>query len=109
MSQQSLIPKTPTDQAIPNPLAQNRLNVKLFRKICLLSPLLFWGLFGLEVNSVKAVENLQCPVISREEVDTNALQREIANYSATLRVYPSDPSTIKLYFQRGMASLLSKR
>ncbi|GBF54005.1 TPR repeat-containing protein [Microcystis sp. 0824] len=103
MSQQSLIPKTPTDQAIPNPLAQNSLNVKLFRKICLLSPLLFWGLFGLEVNSVKAVENLQCPVISREEVDTNALQREIANYSDTLRVYPSDPSTIKLYFQRGMA------
>ena len=103
MSQQSLIPKTPTDQAIPNPLAQNSLNVKLFRKICLLSPLLFWELLGLEVSSVKAVENLQCPVISREEVDTNALQREIANYSDTLRVYPSDPSTIKLYFQRGMA------
>jgi tetratricopeptide (TPR) repeat protein len=103
MPQQSLIPKTPTEQAIPNPLAQNSLNVKLFRKICLLSPLLFWELFGLEVSSVKAVENLQCPVISREEVDTNALQREIANYSATLRVYPSDLGTIKLYLQRGMA------
>ncbi len=103
MPQQSLIPKTPTDQALPNPLAQNSLNVKLFRKIFLLSPLLFWELFGLAVSSVKAVENLQCPVISKEEVDTNALQREIANYSATLRVYPSDLGTIKLYFQRGMA------
>jgi tetratricopeptide (TPR) repeat protein len=68
-----------------------------------LSPLLFWELLGLEVSSVKAVENLQCPVISKEEVDTNALQREIANYSATLRVYPSDLGTIKLYLQRGMA------
>ena len=103
MPQQSLIPKTPTDQAIPTPLAQNSLNVKLFRKILLLSPLLFWELLGLEVSSVKAVENLQCPVISKEEVDTNALQREIANYSATLRVYPSDLGTIKLYLQRGMA------
>ncbi|CCI26075.1 Tetratricopeptide repeat protein [Microcystis aeruginosa PCC 9809] len=68
-----------------------------------MSPLLFWELLGLEVSSVKAVENLQCPVISREEVDTNALKREIANYSATLRVYPSDLGTIKLYLQRGMA------
>ncbi|MFM7351550.1 MAG: tetratricopeptide repeat protein, partial [Microcystis aeruginosa] len=103
MPQQSLIAKTLTDQAILSPVAQNSLNVKLFRKIFLLSPLLFWGLFGLEVTSVKAVENLQCPVISKEEVDTNALQREIANYSDTLRVYPSDPGTIKLYIQRGMA------
>ncbi|AVQ74424.1 hypothetical protein B5D77_22120 [Microcystis sp. MC19] len=103
MPQQSLIPKTPTDQALATPLAQNSLNVKLLKKIFLLSPLLFWELFGLEVSSVKAVENLQCPVISREEVDTNALKREIANYSATLRVYPSDPSTIRLYLQRGMA------
>ncbi|MFM7787745.1 MAG: hypothetical protein ACKO90_06115, partial [Microcystis panniformis] len=103
MPQQSLIAKTLTDQAIPTPIAQNSLNVKLFRKIFLLSPLLFWGLFSLEISSVKAVENLQCPVISREEVDTNALQREIANYSATLRVYPSDLGTIKLYLQRGMA------
>ena len=103
MPQQSLIPKTPTDQALPNPLAQNSLNVKLFRKIFLLSPLLFWELFGLAVSSVRAVENLQCPVIYREEVDTNALKREIANYSATLRVYPSDPGTIKLYLQRGIA------
>lgn len=103
MPQQSLIPKTPTEQAIPTPAAQNSLNVKLFRKICLLSPLLLWELFGLEISSVKAVENLQCPVISREEVDTNALQREIANYSATLRVYPSDLGTIKLYLQRGIA------
>ncbi len=68
-----------------------------------MSPLFFWELFGLEVSSVKAVENLQCPVISREEVDTNALKREIANYSATLRAYPSDPNTIKLYIQRGIA------
>ena len=68
-----------------------------------MSPLLFWELFGLEVSSVKAVENLQCPVISREEVDTNALLRAIANYSDTLRVYPSDLGTIKLYLQRGMA------
>jgi hypothetical protein len=103
MPQQSLIPKTPTDQALPTPLAQNSLNVKFFRKIFLLSPLLFWGLFGLEISSVKALENLQCPVISKEEVDTNALKREIANYSATLRVYPSDLGTIKLYLQRGMA------
>jgi tetratricopeptide (TPR) repeat protein len=103
MPQQSLIPKTPTEQAIPNPLAQNSLNVKLFRKIFLLSPLLFWELFGLVVSSVRAVENLQCPVIYREEVDTNALKREIANYSDTLRVYPSDLGTIKLYLQRGMA------
>ncbi|MBC1190089.1 tetratricopeptide repeat protein [Microcystis aeruginosa CS-558/01A06] len=102
MPQQSLITKTLTAQAITPP-AQNSLNVKLFRKILLLSPLLFWELLGLEVSSVKAVENLQCPVISREEVDTNALKREIANYSATLRVYPSDPGTIKLYLQRGMA------
>jgi len=103
MPQQSLIPKTPTEQAITPPPAQNGLNVKLFRKIFLLSPLFFWELFGLEVSSVKAVENLQCPVISREEVDTNALKREIANYSATLRAYPSDPNTIKLYIQRGIA------
>ncbi|CCI02913.1 tetratricopeptide repeat protein [Microcystis aeruginosa] len=102
MPQQSLITKTLTAQAITSP-AQNSLNVKLFRKILLLSPLLFWELLGLEVSSVKAVENLQCPVISREEVDTNALKREIANYSATLRVYPSDLGTIKLYLQRGMA------
>ncbi|ARI80180.1 tetratricopeptide repeat protein [Microcystis aeruginosa] len=64
---------------------------------------MFWGLFGLEVNPVKAAENLQCPVISSAEIDTNDLKREIANYSATLRAYPSDPSTIKLYFQRGIA------
>jgi hypothetical protein len=57
MPQQSLIPKTPTEQAIPTPAAQNSLNVKLFRKIFLFSPLLFWQLFGLEVSSVKAVEN----------------------------------------------------
>ncbi|MGV2388195.1 MAG UNVERIFIED_CONTAM: hypothetical protein LVR29_07240 [Microcystis novacekii LVE1205-3] len=68
-----------------------------------MSPLLFWELFGLEVSSVKAVENLPCPVISKEEVDTNALKREIANYSATLRVYPSDLGTIKLYLQTGNA------
>ena len=102
MPQQSLIAKTPTEQAITPP-AQNGLNVKLFRKIFLLSPLLFWELFGLEVSSLKAVENLPCPVISREEVDTNALKREIANYSATLRAYPSNPNTIKLYIQRGIA------
>ncbi|AKV66368.1 tetratricopeptide repeat protein [Microcystis panniformis] len=100
--QQSLITKTLTEQAI-TPLAQNSLNVKLLKKILLLSPLLFWELFGLEVSSVKAVENLQCPVISKEEVDTNAIKREIADYSATLRVYPSDLGTIKLYLQRGMA------
>jgi tetratricopeptide (TPR) repeat protein len=103
MPQQSLIPKTPTEQAIPTPAAQNSLNVKLLKKIFLFSPLLFWGLFGLAVSSVRAVENLQCPVISKEEVDTNALKREIANYSATLRVYPSDPGTIRLYLQRGIA------
>ncbi|GBD51050.1 tetratricopeptide repeat family protein [Microcystis aeruginosa NIES-298] len=103
MPQQSLIPKTPTEQAIPTPAAQNSLNVKLLKKIFLFSPLLFWGLFGLAVSSVRAVENLQCPVISKEEVDTNALKREIANYSATLRVYPSDLGTIKLYLQRGIA------
>ena len=103
MLQQSLIPKTPTDQAIPTLVVQNSLNVKFFGKIFLLSPLLFWGLFGLEISSVKAVETLQCPVISKEEVDTNALKREIANYSATLRAYPSEPNTIKLYIQRGIA------
>jgi tetratricopeptide (TPR) repeat protein len=103
MPQQPLISKTLTEQAIFTSLARNSLDVKFFRKIFLLSPLLFWELFGLEVNSVKAVENLPCPVISREEVDTNALKREIANYSATLRAYPSDPGTIQLYIQRGIA------
>jgi hypothetical protein len=33
MPQQSLIPKTPTEQAIPTPAAQNSLNVKLLKKI----------------------------------------------------------------------------
>jgi hypothetical protein len=75
MPQQSLISKTLTDASHSHSSAQNSLNVKFFRKILLLSPLLFWELFGLEVSSVKAVENLQCPVVSREEVDTNALTK----------------------------------